>query len=247
VVVFFEDMLGSGVNDWDYNDFVVRIASTESVSGGELTAITIDYEPLARGASYYHSFRQVVPVSGPWTATLTRYTGGPTTAVLSRTTTTGSGPIDMEIFADTRDALAPAVAAFTNTVPSQKGFQPGAQARLEITLSNTGVNPDGKAGLAPWDPYLRLPYLTGPQGNEIHRSLHGGATEVVTVGPLAGTSLDFVLVQPVTTVAPSWSFEGTPVWDAYPQFVPWLKLADPAMASWSDNPTSRSAVFDAVH
>ena len=246
-IVYFEDMLGPGTNDWDYNDFVVRVAATEVVSGGDLSAITIDYEPLARGASYIHMFRQHLPVQGNWTATLTRFVVGNPSQVASRNTTAGTGPIDIEIYADTRTALAPATGSFTNTQPSQVGFQAGALARLEITLTTPGANPDGALGAAPWDAYLKLPYLTGPQGNEIHRALYGGSTEIATSGPLVGTPIDFVLVHPLTIVAPSWAYEGTPVWNSYPSFIPYQQTVGPADANWPDRPTSREDVFDQNH
>jgi LruC domain-containing protein len=247
LAVYFEDMLGSGVNDWDYNDFVVRVAATEMISGGELTGITIDYEPLARGASYTHSFRHHIPVAGAWTATLTRFAAGNPSLVVSRTTTAGTGPVDVEIYADTKDALPPVTGSFTNTDSTQAGIHAGALSRLEITLVNSVLNPDGAAGAAPWDVYLRMPYLTGPQGNEVHRSLYGGASEVATSGPLVGTILDFVMIHPITATLPSWSYEGAPVWDAYPRFAPYQQTADPADADWPDRPRDRRSVFDANH
>jgi LruC domain-containing protein len=247
LVLFYEDMLGSGVNDWDYNDFVIHASITEVVAGGDLAAITIDYEPLARGASYVHAFRQHIPVNGSWTATLTRFAPGSSTQVASRTTSTGLGPVDLEIYADTRDAMPAVSGVFSNTESSQVGYQAGAMSRLELTLNNPGSNPDGQAGAAPWDPYLRMPYLTGPQGNEVHRAYYGGATEVVTSGPLAGTTQDFVIVHPLTGPIPSWSYEGAPVWHAYPRYVPFQQVADPVDADWPDRPSSRRAVFDANH
>jgi len=247
LVIFFEDMLGSGVNDWDYNDFVIRVASTEMISGGDLAGITIDYEPLARGASYVHAFRHHIPVAGAWTATLTRFAQGNPSQVLSRNTTAGTGPIDVEIYADTKDALPPVVGNFSNTDSTQVGVRAGALSRLEITLANPAQNPDGAAGTAPWDVYLRMPYLTGPQGNEVHRSLYGGATEVVASGPLVGHVLDFVMIHPLTNTLPSWSYEGAPVWDAYPAFTPYQKTASPADVDWPDRPKDRRSVFDSNH
>jgi len=247
LVLYFEDMLGSGVNDWDYNDFVVRMATTEVVSGGGLSAIVIDYEPLARGAGYVHAFRQHVPVAGPWTATLTHFAAGNPSQVVSRSTTAGTGPVDIEVHADTRDALPPAVGTFTNTASGQVGFRAGALSRLEITLGSPTQNPDGATGAAPWDAYLRMPYLTGPQGNEVHRSHYGGASEVVASGPLVGTILDFVMIHPLGVTMPSWSYEGAPVWGAYPQFAPYQQTANPADADWPDRPKDRKSVFDANH
>lgn len=246
LVVAFEDLLGSGANDWDYNDFVVRVATSEVISGGQVTDIVVDYEPLARGAGYVHAFRQQIPVSGAWTATLTRFAQGNPAQVVSRTTLAGTGPVDVEIYADTRDALPGVVGNYANTVASQVGFVAGALVRLEITLSGSG-NPDGAAGAAPWDVYLRMPYLTGPQGNEVHRALYGGAAEVVTAGPLTGQILDFVMIHALGTVLPSWSYEGAPVWDAYPDFVPFQQTASPTYSDWADRPRNRRAVFDANH
>jgi hypothetical protein len=136
---------------------------------------------------------------------------------------------------------------FSNTDSKQVGFQAGSMSRLELTLNSPSANPDGQAGAAPWDPYLRMPYLTGPQGNEVHRAYYGGATEVLTTGPLAGTTQDFVIVHPLTGPIPSWSYEGNPVWNAYPRYVPYQQVAAPADADWPDRPTDRRSVFDANH
>jgi hypothetical protein len=159
----------------------------------------------------------------------------------------GAGPVDIEIYADTRDALPPAVGTFTNTASGQVGFRAGSLSRLEVTLGSPAQNPDGAAGAAPWDAYVRMPYLTGPQGNEVHRSLYGGASEVVASGPLVGAILDFVMIHPLGATMPSWSYEGAPVWSAYPQFAPYQQTANPADADWPDRPKDRKSVFDANH
>ena len=70
---------------------------------------------------------------------------------------------------------------------------------------------------------------------------------MVTSGPLAGQVLDFVQVHVLGTALPSWSYEGNPVWNAYPRFAPYQQTADPGDSDWADKPTSRSSVFDANH
>ena len=158
LVVFFEDMLGSGVNDWDYNDFVVRVASTEMVSGGELTGIAIDYEPLARGAGYVHSFRHHIPVAGAWTATLTRFAVGQPFAggfpdhhrrapgrSTSRSTPTRRTP------SRRRSAPSP------TPTSGQAGMRAGALSRLEITLASPAQNPTAPPGPLPGTPTCACP------------------------------------------------------------------------------------------
>ncbi len=245
LVAYFEDMIGRGGNDWDYNDFVVQVSVTEDVSSGQLHSVVIDYQPKARGAGYYASFRQLIPVSGRWTAALTHFAAGAPTVATSRTVTAGTGPADLIIYDDTRDALPPVVGAYANTAPSQVGYQPGANARLELTLLDPVQNPDGAAGAAPWDVYLHLPYVPGV--NEVHRGVYGGPSETVTSGPLTGSVLEFVQLHVATVVAPSWAFEGTPVWRAYPDFVPHRLTGDAAYQDWPDRPTSRAEVFDEDH
>jgi len=56
-----------------------------------------------------------------------------------------------------------------------------------------------------------------------------------------------VLIHPLTTTIPSWSYEGAPVWDAYPAFTPYQQTASPADADWPDRPRDRRSVFDANH
>ena len=235
LIVFYEDMIGSGSNDWDYNDFIVRVQTGETLSGGSLSRLIIDYEPLARGAGYVHNFRQRVDLAGSWSATLVRYdaAGG----VTFSETYTGNGELDIEIFEETIDALPPVVANYANTARDQANHQPGATASLVIDVS-PGSNPDGSYGTAPFDPYIRMPYLPIP--NTVHLPNQGGPAELTSrFSELAGFPLDFAYT--VDASVPQWSFEAEPVWLGFPDYSNWVRLGTPS--AWYASPRSPSEVW----
>lgn len=238
-VVAFEDMIGLGNNDWDYNDFVVELSVEQSMNQGSVTGLVIDYDPLARGAGYVHEFHQRIPAVGAWSGEVIRFTTAG--AISERFPISGTGDIDVEIYEDTRDALAPMDGAYANTTQAQSSFNEGAPARLIITFAEPASNPDATFGDAPWDTYLVLPFVSGP--NVIHRTEFGGVTEtVVRSGPVLGHRLDFVRVYD-SAVDPAWPFEGNPVWDPFPSFDNWMLEAAVEHARWFEAPTSRNHVF----
>lgn len=211
----FEDMLGAGENDWDYNDFIVRTEAREALENGGLKTVVIDFEPLARGAGYTHALRLRLPVAGSWTATVVRFAAGdPGTQVEARTTS-GVGTIDIAVYDDTRAALPDMSAQYANTPLSQAQWMPGATARIQVDLASPGLNTGNPLGDGPYDLYLKLPYMAGP--NEIHLPGRGGATEYVGAGPLAGQNLDFGIVADSAFAA--WPFEGQAVWIPFADFV----------------------------
>ena len=232
----YEDMLGAGENDWDYNDFLVRVVATQTMTGELQTAVQLDYEPLARGAGYVHSFRQALPVPEgvSWSATVTVFAAGAPATVYSTTTTTGTGPLDVEIYADTRVALPPSSGAYTNT-PRGGTFVAGRTARLVVTFGAATSIPDA----APWDAYLRLPYLPTP--NEIHRESVGGQHERTARGPLAENELPFV-EEWSTGATPTWPCEGVSIWSGYEAWAPWWSSRDARYRDWPAGP-NRNVTF----
>lgn len=233
----YEDMLGPGENDWDYNDFLVRVVATQTMSGELQTAVQLDYEPLARGAGYVHAFRQALPVPPgvTWVATVTVFAAGAPATVYSTTTHSGQGPLDVEIYADTRVALAPSSGAYTNT-PRGGVFVAGRTARLTVTFGAPASLPDA----APWDPYLRLPYLEVTP-NEIHRESVGAQRERTTRGPLAENELPFV-EEWTTGATPTWPCEGVSMWSGYEAWAPWWSSRDARYRDWSATP-NRNTTF----
>lgn len=241
-VLRFEDMLGKGENDWDYNDWIVRVRSMVEVGGGGVQRVVIDYEPLARGAGYIHSMRQRLALKGAWLATVTVFAANKPTLVVSTTTTSGSGILDKAIWANTQKALPPQVGSFSNTSPKQAHWLAGQTARLEVTLVSATSTSTSSLGKGPFDAYLRLPYLPAAN-NEIHRSIYAGPVEVTqAIGPLQGRALPFVTETP-TAVDPKWSFEGEPVWLSFPTFVAHTMSPSASTQMWSQSPTAKSAVF----
>ena len=233
VTVFFEDMIGPGQNDWDYNDFVVELESVETLADGGVERIELSYTPLARGAGYIHELHQRVGgVTGSWTATVQLEGESPQMFA-------GTGDVDLLVYADTRDALPPyADTSYTNT-GAQPDWLTGVPAKVTIELSSPGLNPANSFDPAPYDLYLRLPYIA-LENKEIHTPDYAGQTEqTAKPSSLAGGALDFAIV----SRAPAqhfWPCEGYAIWTQFDMFEPYV-LALPGAPSRDqvlDRPTA---------
>jgi len=212
----YEDMIGPGENDWDYNDFVVRVVAFEDYGTDGLEQLVVTYEPLARGAGYIHELRQNIELTGAWSATIETFDSANPGTALSQEVVDGSGTLDVAIYQDTRDALAPIVSNFSNTDARQGVYEAATHARLTVVLANPSANPIAPPA-APWDLYLHLPFLPPP--NEVHRPEFGGASEMTGFhSDLSGRLLDFVIEFDGDT--PNWPFEGYPIWHSYDNFIP---------------------------
>ncbi len=229
-VVYFEDLIGAGVNDWDYNDFIVQVTATEQITSGSINRVILDFDPLARGAGYIHQLMHRIPASGAWTAFITRTLPGGGQSE----TVTGTGPVVLEILHDTRDALPPLSGAYANTVLAQPSFVLGGNVRVVIDFT-PGAN--SSLGNAPWDPYLVLPYIMG--SNEIHLASSGGATESASRRELDGWPLDFAYTTDATS--PYWAPEGQPVWLAFGNFVNWRTTG--ATPRWFETPAEPTRIW----
>jgi LruC domain-containing protein len=240
-VIAYEDMLGDGQNDWDYNDFVVRIQTRESLDlDSNLTRLEIDYEPLARGAGYVHVFRHRISISGDWTARLRHFDPDDPQLVVLDEVIQGTGPADIPVYGDTRDALPAVIGSYSNTDSDQASYLAGTSASLEILVATPTSNSDGSYGSAPFDPYLHLPYLPPP--GEIHLGDRGGAVEFNQLsGPLQNAYLDFGLRFKAT--GPAWPFEGEPIWRVFPEFDDNTLLPTEETESWNDRPLHNNRVF----
>lgn len=214
-ILAFEDMIGPGENDWDYNDFVVRLEVSLDYGTEGLEQFSVTYEPMARGAGYIHSLEHNIAINGTWSAALITYDPSAPEVELAREDRTGSGPIAWAIFADTREALPPVVGNFSNTDARQASFESAlVHKRLEVVLDQPSLDPVAPAH-APWDLYLHLPFLALP--NEVHRPEFGGAVENTSYeAELAGRPLDFVIELDATQLA--WPFEGYPIWRSFDHY-----------------------------
>jgi LruC domain-containing protein len=216
--VAFEDRLGSGDNDWDYNDLIVETVIDERFSSGSVTGYVIDVEPLARGAWYDHALRLALPAVGPWTARVDRWASAAVVGSSSPSSTTvnGTDAIDLEVIADTRAALPPnAGESATNTVTGSATVA-GAHFRVTITLADAEANPSASRPAAPFDFYLRV---TRPTVGDIHSSLGAARPTEERVARAPGP---VGVVMPMAIVIQGslarWSAESVPTWTAFDDF-----------------------------
>jgi LruC domain-containing protein len=219
--VAYEDQTGPGKNDWDYNDWVVQISSTERFNNGGLTSVEINLESMARGARWKNAFFLRVRAMGPWTAQLDIYNDRDETQPLSSTPLQGVDDITLELFSDTVEALPPDEGDdFTNTLNRQSPGKLGRVAHVSITFESPQDNFSADRHFAPFDPYL------SSQVGEIHSWKEGfpDSTEVVTFwpeSPLFGYNLDYVLAVP--SFQWRWPLENQKIWNAYPElFSPFI-------------------------
>lgn len=212
--VAYEDQVGPGKNDWDYNDWVVQLRSEETFAQGGVSAVNVNLESVARGARYRNAFAFRFKANGPWNATVSIFADRNATEPLEVRELSGAGLVDLPIFADTVEALPPAVGDdFTNTLNRQNPSTLGRVARIAITLSNPAANPSQNRHRPPFDPYLTS------QLGEVHQvnQEYPNSTEVVTfwpTSPLLGFNLDYVLAVPAADWR--WPLENQKIWDAYP-------------------------------
>jgi LruC domain-containing protein len=234
--VAFEDMLGAGNNDWDYNDFIVSVVSRRTLSGGGVTELELEYVPQARGAGYIHALRQALPLTGAWEAVVIYF--DPMDPLVQRRVESysGTGELDVPIWEDTREALAPQVGSFTNTDSSQAAFVAGERALLLVRGLDPASNPVGGVGAPPWDIYLKMPYMAAG-ADEVHLPQYQGPAEPVLEGELAGWTLPFALVLEEQVGAERWwSFEGAAVWKTFPEFSPWVRTGSAQHDQWHRAP-----------
>lgn len=215
----YEDQIGPTRNDWDYNDWVVLVSSTEQFADGGVSSVDVRIEALARGARWRNSFRFHYRAAGEWAAKVSIFENRDAELPESVDEFNGSGAIDLQIFADTYDALPPVWGDpdreedFTNTLNRQDIATLGKVALVEITLSSPSLNPSLERHRPPFGPYLKS------QVGEVHLAREGypNSTEVVRLwpdSPLLGYNLDYVLMVPGNQWR--WPLENQKIWDAYP-------------------------------
>ena len=238
-ITAFEDLKGSGWNDWDVNDFVVGMRERVTYNGSNaITQIVFDYEALARGSAFVNKFLHLVKLTGNSTATLVvKDSNGTTLPALGFTNQAFAGNIEVPIFPNTYNALPPRTGAFTNVENVQSGVVKGYTATLSINTdgtSNTAAN------------YFRnssQPYLINELNKEIEiASLAGtlGNTQNVdnNVDPgtvLYGYFLDLGYRLPYNW---KWPLEGptSAIWKAFPNFNNYILSSRNTNTDWYNSP-----------
>jgi LruC domain-containing protein len=237
ISVAYEDLKNYGWSDWDYNDFIVKIDSRTGVDAlGQVNAFEIEYEALARGAGFNHRFIQNLPIEGGGVAAVSVYLSDGT--LVAQSTTPFGANTNFTIFDRTLLALPrPEVASdrtlfATNTMPEQQTPVLGRKAKLVVYLNQPAANPAISLPPAPWDPYLYV-YFTR---EEVHLLVPGHLNNTQVVNPLRDPNsplvgYDLPLAQ---TIAPTWRWplEQRGIWNAYPQFVPYVGSGGATNGDW---------------
>ncbi|NTW02760.1 MAG: DUF11 domain-containing protein, partial [Oscillochloris sp.] len=235
-LVAFEDLKKFNWSDWDYNDFLVRISIRRgALPSGDLAAVELSYESLARGAGFLnHALHHQLPLTGDgWYALRVNSAAG--AAVFTEHTGFHGDDPSMVIFSSTRAALPQPLPSMeqTNTRTDQQGVIAGQRAILTVVLSDPEANPiDGLRPL-PWDPYLHVIET----GQDIHlvQPGHLDNTQTVTnrfdrTASLIGYDL------PLAHVFPDewrWPQEFSGIWRGYPAYVQYIQSGGSAGGNWS--------------
>lgn len=237
--VAFEDLKKSGWNDWDYNDFIVRIDIEQGLTpAGELAVLKLSYTARARGAGFDHRFQHALPVlGGGRAALLVRSAAGQ--PILQRHSVFGDEPAFV-IFDRTQQALPPNGLLQTNTRPIQTTYLPGYTSSLELVLDDPASNLEDDLPPVPWDPSLFV-YDTG---QEVHLVMPGHLDNTQKVNtlfdahtPLRGFDL------PLANVFPSdwrWPIEYAGIWHAYPSYVGYINHGGQQEKDWFTGPKAHS-------
>jgi hypothetical protein len=200
IFVGYEDRpLGEG-NDYDYNDFLVRIDTEFDVqqtdSGFEVDEIRFDILPRARVASREHVFNLLFPADtlcdGDYELTVFDGTGAEISSETDQFT--GDSDVDLELF-DTGDAFP---VDGTNGTTGEPCVESNRTAQLTITFdSPCPFDIDDLEPTAPnggglfFDPYITV-------GDDPDRTVRAGDIRLVTV--------------PDTWL---WPLREVPIWEAY--------------------------------
>lgn len=230
--VAYEDLKNTGWSDWDYNDLVVRMDIAKGLTvDGNLAALQIDYEALARGAAYNHHFIHGLPLEGGGVAHLKVY--DVSHHLIRQDSYVFGLNTNFSVFNRTRDALPPLAGFFdTNTRTSQPEQVYGYTATLTIYLNDPGANPAMVLPPIPWDPYIQV-YNTGQQ---VHLVIPGHLDNMQAVNgihdptsPLLG--YDLPLAQ---AFYPGWEWpiEFMGLWRGYPNYVDYIGSGGATNSDW---------------
>ena len=239
--VAYEDLKNVGWSDWDYNDFIVKIGVARGkTKDGALAALRLDYEAIARGASYNHRFLHGLPLfGGGGYALVVRNADG---KVIS--TTSGDFTQDepaFPIFERTQQALPlqngvtdSRYKLFTNTAPMQTWVPKGYTSQLQVGLADPKRNLVDALPPLPWDPYLHV--INTNQAIHVVQPGFTDNTQVVNNAwdpnsPLIGFDLPLAYAFDARW---KWPQEFLGIWNVYPDYVQYELSDGYKNQSWWD-------------
>ncbi|MBS1493876.1 MAG: LruC domain-containing protein [Bacteroidetes bacterium] len=235
-IAAFEDLKGSGWNDWDVNDFVVGMRERVTFNNSnQITQIVFDYEALARGSAYVNQFLHFIKIPGNSTATLVvKDSNGVVLPSLGYTNQNFTDAVNTRIFPNTYNALPPKPGrTFSNVEKAQVGIIKGYTATLTITTDPNSVNSGN---------YVRgnsRPYLINEINKQIDiASLAGtlGNTQNVDNNVDAGTRLYGYFLDLAYRLPYNWKWplEGPPsaIWRSFPYFNNYILSSKTVATDW---------------
>jgi LruC domain-containing protein len=232
IFVGYEDLPEGEGNDYDYNDFLVRLDTEFDVqqtdSGFEVNVIRFDIVPRARGATFEHVFHMLFPADslcdGRYDLTVYDVNGDviPTDSV-SGQLFTGSADVDIVIFEDTGQIFPDR----TNQFGGVACEEPGRTAQLTITFDEEC--PFDIEGIEPTKPngsgLFFNPYITVNQSND----------EIIDTGD------ERLLTVPDTWL---WPLAGVPIWEVYDEVDENNGLPVFTTETWFDGGYDDTLVYD---
>jgi len=239
-IAAFEDLKGSGWNDWDVNDFVVGMKEKVTYDNSlRISKIVFEYEALARGSAFVNAFLHRIKVPGTSTVSLVvKDSNGTVIPGLSFSNQQFNGLVEAKVFPNTHDALPPQPGrTFTNVETNQVGVVKGYTAVLTINTDINAVN-SGNYGPENSRPYLinelnkqiDIASLDGTLGNtqNVDNNVEAGT-------PLYGYFLDLAYKLPYDW---KWPLEGPPsaIWNSFPKFVDYTLSSQSVNTDWYNFP-----------
>jgi LruC domain-containing protein len=200
IFVGYEDLPEGEGNDYDYNDFLVRLDTEfdaeQTDSGYEVSEIRFDITPRARGAKFEHAFHLLFPpdslCDGEYDLTVYDDGGNPVSA-MTDVAFSGDSDTDIVVFDDTGDVFPDQ----TNTRQVNDCVAPSQTAELTMTFDDAcPFDIDGLEPTAPnggglfFDPYITV--------NQTGETISAGDIRLLTV--------------PDTWL---WPQERNPIWEVY--------------------------------
>jgi uncharacterized repeat protein (TIGR01451 family) len=227
VFVAYEDLKEYDWNDWDYNDFVVKIDGRKQVRGDQLIVLELTYEAKAKGAGFSHSFMHQIPIAGGGSYQMTLNGQD-----ITPDDNTFEEAADFTIFEDSQTVFGDVgEVKQINALPNQ-GYIPGDIVVLTIYLASPEDNVDsqyftmeGEDMLFPWMPHIFVKETSVDikmEGFGSDRApVEGDEQEALISDPgipeeLVGVSLP--LVQAFDELW-KWPEEGKGIWLGYPDYI----------------------------
>lgn len=239
MIIAFEDLKGSGWNDWDYNDFVVKITRDVFLTlTRNINKIELQFEALARGATRDHVFKQAMSFNGDALIDVTVYDSSG--LILDQQSAVNfTEHADLIVFESTYNALPP-LPGFnsTNTVATQQNLVKGHIVKITVEFDSPSLNPYSLYSETVFDPYLILNtneqiHVIEFQGTGIGNTQY--LDNVDPAVPLYGYYLDLALK---TDKDWKWPLEQSDhsIWISYPDFIQYIKSGKNLAEDWYTNP-----------